>query len=88
MSEYEQEIAKYEHEWTKYVRVDVVLECYDVSTETSQELLKLMPDAYGGDAPGEDDWPEPDHPRDAKYILSNVWDKLSAEAKIDIEKNK
>lgn len=75
-------------EWTKYVRVDEVLECYDVSKETARELLEKMPNAYGGEVPGEDDWPEPDASRDAPYKLSVIWNQLSEAAKSDIIKAK
>jgi hypothetical protein len=67
-----------------YTRVDVVIECYDISKETQKELLEKMPDAYGGDGPGEDDWPEPDHPRDKPYLIKNIWAKLSEPTQADI----
>lgn len=72
-------------EFTKFVRVDTVIECYGIGKETERELLAKMPDAYGGEAPGEDDWPEPDAARDEPYKLSKIWDKLSPEARQDIE---
>lgn len=71
-------------EWTRYIRVDEVIECYDIPDTTSRELLALMPDAYGGELPGEDDWPEPDASRDAPYKLSKIWDRLSSGGKADI----
>ena len=71
-------------EWTRYIRVDTVIECYDIPNTTQAELLSLMPNAYGGEPPGEDDWPEPDAKRDAPYKLSNIWDKLSSGGKADI----
>ena len=75
-------------EWTKYVRVDEVIECYDILQATQTELLEKMPNAYGGEAPGEDDWPEPDAARDAPYKLSVIWNQLSEAAKADIVKAK
>ena len=71
-------------EQLEYTRVDVIIECYDVSKETHKELLEKMPDAYGGEAPGEDDWPEPDSRRDRPYMLKNIWAKLGKEAQADI----
>ncbi len=71
-------------EFARYVRVDTVVECYGVSKETERELLRLMPDAYGGEAPGEDDWPEPDAKRDEPYKLSKIWIKLSEEVRENI----
>ena len=72
-------------EWTKYVRVDVIIECYEISKQTTEALLKAMPDAYGGEAPGEDAWPEPDAKRDEPYKLSKIWTKLDADSRLDIE---
>ncbi len=66
-------------EWARYVRVDVIIECWDLERDCTKELLEAMPDAYGGDPPGEDDWPEPDAARDEPYKLSKCWDKLSPE---------
>ena len=71
-------------EWTKYRRVDEVVECFPIRKETERELLELMPDAYCGEPPGEDDWPEPDAKRDEPYKLSKVWGKLSKEAMEDL----
>lgn len=71
-------------EWAKYRRVDEVIETMPVSSATVRELLEKMPDAYGGEPPGEDSWPEPDSSRDAPYKLSVIWDKLSPEAQEDI----
>lgn len=68
----------------RYRRVDEIIECYGISKETQAELLELMPEAYGGDPPGEDDWPEPDSARDEPYKLAKIWSKLSDEAKRDI----
>jgi hypothetical protein len=73
-------------DWTKYVRVDVIIECRPISKETERELLQAMPNAYGGEAPGENDWPEPDAKRDEPYKLARIWDKLSASAQADIAK--
>lgn len=73
-------------EFTKYLRVDEVIECYPVSDATTKALLEAMPDAYGGEAPGEDDWPEPDAARDEPYKLSKIWEKLSPAARQDIER--
>jgi hypothetical protein len=64
-------------EWTKYVRVDELIECYPISKEVKRALLEAMPDAYGGESPGEDDFPEPDAKRDAPYKLAVCWDKLA-----------
>jgi hypothetical protein len=77
--------------WGKFVRVDELVECYDIKKSTEQELLRVadenMPGgAYGGELPGEDDWPEPDAKRDEPYKLVKIWDKLSDEAKADITK--
>lgn len=72
-------------EWTKYVRVDAIIECYEIGKETMQALLKAMPDAYGGEAPGEDAWPEPDAKRDEPYKLSKIWTKLGPATRQDIE---
>lgn len=71
-------------EWTKYVRVDEVIECYSIQDSTQKSLLEAMPNAYGGEPPGEDDWPEPDAARDAPYKLSKVWDSLSSTVKDDL----
>lgn len=62
-----------------YWRVDEVIECLSFGEhrhEVEQALLTAMPEAYGGELPGEDDWPEPDASRDAPYKLSVVWGKL------------
>lgn len=62
-----------------YWRVDEVIECLDMGghgTEVTSALLAAMPDAYGGEVPGEDDWPEPDSHRDAPYKLSRIWADL------------
>lgn len=67
-----------------YVRVDQVIECYDVSKQTQAALLEAMPDAYGGEGPGEDDWPEPDAARDRPYRLANIWDGLGRNVQEDI----
>lgn len=72
-------------EWTKYVRVDQIIECYPISKDVEKALLVAMPDAYGGEGPGEDDWPEPDAARDEPYKLVKVWDKLSQEVREAIE---
>lgn len=71
-------------EWAKYRRVDEMVECYPISRATEKELLEKMPDAYGGEPPGEDDWPEPDAKRDEPYKLSKVWDQLSVQAQEDL----
>lgn len=71
-------------EWAKYRRVDDMVECYPISDETQKALLEAMPNAYGGEAPGEDDWPEPDAARDAPYKLSNIWDKLAQTVQEDL----
>lgn len=73
-------------EWTKYVRVDQIIECYDVSKETSQALMVAMPAAYGGveEVDLEDAWPEPDAARDEPYKLSKVWDRLAESVREDI----
>lgn len=71
-------------EFAKYVRVDAVIECYEISQSTTAALLTAMPDAYGGEAPGEDDWPEPDAKRDEPYKLSKIWRKLPAPVQADI----
>lgn len=63
-------------ESARYVRVDTIIECYDVSKECEAVLLNKMPDAYGGKAPGEDDGPEPDHSRDNGYRLRDCWKDL------------
>ncbi len=68
----------------EFRRVDDVIECYDIGEETRRELMEKVPDAYGGDPPGEDDWPEPDAARDAPYKLKVHWHKLSDAAKADI----
>lgn len=73
-------------DWTKYRRVDVVIECMDVTRETRRALIDAMPHAYGGEEPGEDSWPEPDSKRDAEYKLSRIWNKISADAQADILK--
>jgi hypothetical protein len=70
--------------WAKFWRVDTVIECLPILKETEEELLRLMPTAYGGEAPGEDDWPEPDAKRDEPYKLVRIWDQLSDEAKGNI----
>lgn len=72
-------------EWTKYVRVDQMIECYDIAKATEKALLEAMPDAYGGEGPGEDDWPEPDAKRDEPYKLSKIWTKLSRECQQDLQ---
>ena len=75
-----------------YTRVDTIIECLPlgaasgkkwphpeysaISAEVQAKLLEAMPNAYGGEAPGEDDWPEPDAARDEPYKLSKIWDKL------------
>ena len=71
-------------EFAKYVRVDTLLECYDLAKATDKALMQAMPNAYGGEAPGEDSWPEPDAKRDEPYKLAKVWNKLSAEVQQDI----
>lgn len=71
-------------EWANYLRVDEVIECFNVSDETRNALLVAMPDAYGGEAPGEDDFPEPDSSRDAPYKLSKCWDKLEDAVRQDV----
>lgn len=71
-------------EWTRYVRVDQIIECFDVGEETRRALLAAAPDAYGGEGPGEDDWPEPDAARDEPYKLSKIWSKLSDEVRADV----
>lgn len=70
--------------FARYVRVDQIIECYEVSRETRKALLEAMPDAYGGEGPGEDSWPEPDSSRDAPYKLNRCWSKLPLEAQEDI----
>ena len=67
-----------------YWRVDEVVECLPIKKETEQELFRLMPDAYGGTAAGEDDWPEPDAKRDEPYRLQKIWNKLTPAAQVDI----
>jgi hypothetical protein len=71
-------------EFAKYKRVDDMVECFPIKKETEKELLEKMPNAYGGETPGEDDWPEPDSSRDAPYKLSTVWSKLSSAAQEDL----
>lgn len=71
-------------EHAKYVRVDEIIECYAISRDTEKALLLAMPDAYGGELPGEDDWPEPDAKRDEPYKLSKIWAKLSDDVRADI----
>ena len=73
-------------EFAGYIRVDCIMECYDVSEETRKALLIAMPDAYGGDGPSVYAWPEPDAKRDAPYKLSKVWNILSEEVQEDIKK--
>jgi hypothetical protein len=68
----------------QYTRVDEIIECYEINHDTQAALLALMPDAYGGEGPGEDDWPEPDNSRDKPYLLSRIWDQLPPTAKSDI----
>ena len=72
-------------EFAKYLRVDTIIECYPISKATEQALLQAMPDAYGGELPGEDSWPEPDALRDEPYKLAKIWAKLSATVRQDIE---
>lgn len=71
-------------QWAFIVRVDTLIECYEINNATNKELLEKVPDAYGGEAPGEDDWPEPDAKRDEPYKLDKHWSKLSKEARLDI----
>ena len=70
--------------WAEFRRVDELIECYPISKSTERELLELMPDAYGGEPPGEDDWQEPDSWRDELYKLARIWDRLSGAAREDI----
>jgi hypothetical protein len=72
--------------WAQFRRVDEMIECYPISEETQRALLEAMPDAYGGEAPGEDDWPEPDAARDEPYKLSKIWDKLAQTVQEDLLK--
>jgi hypothetical protein len=67
-----------------YTRVDEVIECYDITSATRGELMQLMPNAYGGELPGENDVPEPDNSRDAPYLIKRIWSKLSVTSKQDI----
>ena len=64
-------------EWAKYVRVDTIIECWAIDKPIENALLIAMPDAYGGEGPGEDDVPEPDAKRDEPYKLTKCWNKLS-----------
>lgn len=70
--------------WARYKRVDVLVECFPISKESERELLEKMPEAYGGEPPGEDDWPEPDAKRDEPYKLDKVWDRLSEACQLDL----
>jgi hypothetical protein len=60
-------------DWARYVRVDELIECYPISKDVQAALLLAMPNAYGGECPGEDDFPEPDAKRDEPYKLFKVW---------------
>lgn len=71
-------------DWANYVRVDELIECYPIKDSTQGELMRAMPDAYGGEPPGEDNWPEPDAARDAPYKLSKVWKLLDDTTKADL----
>ena len=70
--------------FAKLTRVDVMIECYRIADSTRDEMLRLMPDAYCGEAPGEDDWPDPDHTRNRPFLFKVIRESLSEEAKADI----
>ena len=77
-------------DWTKYYRVDTIVECYSITKETERELLRVadevMPGGpYGGEPPGEDSWPEPDAKRDEPYKLNKIWKLLSAGVQAELE---
>lgn len=71
-------------DWARFWRVDAVIECFDITTATRAELLRLMPNAYGGDRPKDYYGNEPDLQRDYQYKLHVIWERLSEEAKADI----
>jgi len=74
--------------WATFTRVDTVIECVSCGQndrEIQGELLDLMPDAYDGPTPGENDSPwEPDHPAIANWALSRIWDRLKPETQAAI----
>ncbi len=70
--------------WTKYYRVDEVIECFTLGANRqsiTKELLTLMPNVYDShpDDPdgevGKNEWPEADSHKDRK--LSCIWCDLS-----------
>ena len=81
-------MAKRIPEWTKYIRVDQVIECMPIGYPTyadddagravvfnnvQAELLTLMPHAYESGWTAETP-PEPD--AEKKYKLAKIWNKL------------
>jgi hypothetical protein len=73
-------------EWTKYVRVDEMIECFPIGKDTQRALMEAMPNAYAVPEPGEDAWPEPDSEREAPFKVSTIWDKVTPDVQTDLDK--